>query len=231
MTRPATATRPRTAPVAPRRVSGPVRRPLPVGPPARGRTGPFERLARVPDHRIVDRLLRSRLCIWVIGLMLGGIVFMQVSLLRMNTGITNAVQTQTTLERKNSILQADIAKITAGDRVREAALAENMIPPQAGDTRYLTARESDVSRSLRRMREPSAAAREVVANNGMLPVPTAVGAAAIVATGNPTALPTQQQPVAAPTALPTPGATPVPTVTPVATAPPVTPAATVAPLG
>src|SRR5215213_4384436 len=105
MARHATATRPRTAPLAPRRVSGPVRRPVPVGPPARGRTGAFERLARIPDHRIVDRLLRSRLCIWVIGIMLGGIVFMQVSLLRMNTGISRAVATQQTFERQNATLE------------------------------------------------------------------------------------------------------------------------------
>src|SRR4051812_40034834 len=98
MGRPATVRRTatRTAPLAPRRVSGPVRRPVPAPrPQVRGRTGAFERLARIPDHRIVDRLLRSRLCIWVIGIMLGGIVFMQVSLLRMNTGIQRAVATQT----------------------------------------------------------------------------------------------------------------------------------------
>src|SRR4051812_16756603 len=116
MARPATATA--TAPGHPRRIYGPVRRPVPVGEPVRGRTGAFERLARIPDHRIVDRLLRSRLCIWVIGIMLGGIVFMQVSLLRMNTGISRAVATQETLVQQNATLQAQIAKVTSGDRVR-----------------------------------------------------------------------------------------------------------------
>ena len=91
-----------------RRVSGPSRRPAPAGVPAqRGRTSAFERLARIPDHRVVDRLLRGRACIWLIGLMLGGIVAMQVSLLRLNTGITARVQTQKTLERQNATLQAD----------------------------------------------------------------------------------------------------------------------------
>ena len=44
MARPATATRtaPRTAPLHPRRISGPVRRPVPVGAPVRGRTGAFD---------------------------------------------------------------------------------------------------------------------------------------------------------------------------------------------
>jgi hypothetical protein len=200
-----------------------------VGPPVRGRTGAFERLARIPDHRIVDRLLRSRLCIWVIGIMLGGIVFMQVSLLRMNTGISRAVATQTTFERQNATLQAQIAKITSGDRVRAAALKENMIDPPAGSRRFLTARESDLPRALRRMRPASEAARQVMANGGYATPAAATGA--VVATSFGTA---QVQPSATPNPLPTPGATPVPAAaTPVPTAaPPLpTPAATVAPVG
>ena len=118
----ATVTRPRTAPVRPRRISGPVRRPLPAGPAVpRGRTGAFERLSRIPDHYVVDRLLRSRLCIWVIGIMLGGIVAMQVSLLQLNAGISRAVQTQSTLELQNATLRDAIAEATSGERLREAA--------------------------------------------------------------------------------------------------------------
>ena len=93
----------RTAPAYPRRVSGPSRRPALAGVPAqRGRTSAFEKLSRIPDHRVVDRLLRGRACILLIGLMLGGIVAMQVSLLRLNTGISRAVQTQETLVRQNA---------------------------------------------------------------------------------------------------------------------------------
>src|SRR3954468_17662834 len=109
MARHATATRP-AAPIHPRRISGPVRRPVPDGaPPVAGRTGAFERLSRLPDHRVVDRLLRGRACIWVIGILLGGIVAMQVSLLRLNAGISRAVQAQDTLVRENASLQATIA--------------------------------------------------------------------------------------------------------------------------
>src|SRR3954453_20798940 len=100
----------RTAPVHPRRISGPARpRPVPAVPlrgPARGRTGSFERLRALPDSRAVDRLLRSRACIWVIGVMLAGIVAMQVSLLRMNTAISRAVDVQSTLVPENAGLEA-----------------------------------------------------------------------------------------------------------------------------
>jgi cell division protein FtsB len=191
---------------------------VPLGPPVRGRTGAFERLARIPDHRLVDRLLRSRACIWLIGLMLGGIVFMQVSLLRMNTGISNAVATQSTLERQNASLQAEIAKFTSGDRVRAAALNDNMIDPPAGETRFLIARPGDVTYAVHRVKPPSERAREIMANDGF-ELPAALAT-----------------PVATPNALPTPGATPVPTTTPVATTTPVPtttpiPTATLTPQG
>jgi hypothetical protein len=79
-----------------RRVSGPVARPVADGPavarPARrANTSTFERILALPDLRIVDRLLRGRAWVWVIGILLGGIVFMQVTLLKLNTGISNAV--------------------------------------------------------------------------------------------------------------------------------------------
>src|SRR3954470_23435143 len=105
------------APLHHRRISGPAR---PRAVPAVALPAPsvFERLRALPDKRVVDRLLRGRLCIWVIGVMLGGIVAMQVSLLRLNAGISRAVITASTLERQNSDMEASIAKLTGGDRVR-----------------------------------------------------------------------------------------------------------------
>src|SRR3954471_1706108 len=164
----------RTAPAHPRRISGPSRpRPVPaVALPgaARGRTGAFERLRALPDSRAVDRLLRSRACIWVIGVMLGGIVAMQVSLLRLNSGISRAVQTQDTLVRQNADLQASISGLESLDRVRAAARNEHMIDPPAGETRYLRADPlGDPERALRRMTSPSEEAEQLMANGGFMP--------------------------------------------------------------
>src|SRR4051794_14824116 len=140
--------RTRTAPVHPRRVSGPSRRLAPAGPVPRSQTGVFERISRIPDHRVVDRIIRSRGVIWLIGLLLGGIVAMQVSLLRLNTGISRAVQTQSTLEKQNMALQSVIAELTSSDRVVNGAAQGQMIDPPAGQTRYLTARPaSDPARA------------------------------------------------------------------------------------
>ena len=179
------ATARRTAPVHPRRVSGPSRRLAPAGAPLpRGRTGAFERLSRIPDHHVVDRLLRGRACIWVIGMLLGGIVAMQVSLLRLNSGITRAVQTQETLERQNATLQAAIAELTSGERIAAAATSLNMVDPPAGETRYLTARpDRDPRYAAERMKPPSERAKAIMANGGMLPGALAEPGSAAAALG------------------------------------------------
>src|SRR3954447_9376443 len=203
MPEPATLRRP-AAPVPPRRVSGPVRpRAVPAVALPSSRTGVFERLRALPDSRGVDRLLRSRACIWLICLLLGGIVAMQVSLLRLNAGISRAVQTQDTLVRENADLESSIATLTSGDRVREAAANEQMIDPPAGETRYLRARPDDPELAVRRMKPPSDTARTVMDNGGMLPgaAPEAMIAPAAGATGAgaPVATPTPVATVAAPT--------------------------------
>ena len=137
------AHRPATLPRHPRRISGPIARPVPNGPavarpvPRRGSTGAFERLRALPDNRWVDRLLRGRAWIWLIGIMLGGIVFMQVSLLKLNSGISRAVETATTLERQNADLEAAIARKSSPDRISVGADQLGMLMPAAGDVGYL----------------------------------------------------------------------------------------------
>src|SRR6478752_5552445 len=127
-----------------RRVSGPVRpRAVPAAagavaaPRLRQRTSTFERLRALPEHRIVDSLLRSRAWIVVVALMLGGIVAMQVSLLKLNAGISRAVQASSTLERQNADLEDSIARLSSGERVRRAAVNAGMVSPPAGDIGFL----------------------------------------------------------------------------------------------
>ncbi len=190
--------RPRPAPARPRRVSGPLR-PAPAAGAAvrRGTTGVFERIRALPETRFVDGLLRGRAWIWLIGLLLGGIVAMQVSLLKLNAGISRAVTTSATLERQNADLEAGIARLSSGDRVRAEALKEGMVSPLPGGVEYLTARgERDATRAARRMQPPSEEASSIMAHGGREPaapvtVPTATDSAAtdpaVVTTTDPTA--------------------------------------------
>jgi hypothetical protein len=159
---------------AARRVSGPLR-PIPVAAPAgaavrRGSTGVFERIRALPETRLVDGLLRGRAWIWLIGILLGGIVAMQVSLLKLNAGISRAVTTASTLERQNADFEAQIARLSSGERVRNTALDEGMVTPPPGAIEFLRARpERDGRLAARRMAPPSELATSIMLNNGYEP--------------------------------------------------------------
>src|ERR671922_2417496 len=159
--------RPRAGPPRARRISGPVR-PAPAGPPLRrGSTGVFERIRALPETRVIDGLLRGRTWIWLIGLLLGGIVAMQVSLLKLNAGISRAVTTAGTLERQNADIESEIAKLSSIERVRDAAVADDMVTPAPGAMDYLRARpERDAALAARRMTPPSDEAAEIMENGG-----------------------------------------------------------------
>ncbi len=213
------AARARTAPAPrlPRRVSGPVAKPRAV-PAPKPVTGVFERLRALPDHRLIDRLLRGRVWICFVGVALMGIVAMQVSLLKLNSGISRAVETTTTLERQNSSMEATIARLASGERIRSAADKRGMVTPAAGAVHYLRVRPGrDASRAVRRMRAPSDAAKELMANGGI--VPGSLMAAVVPATTTPvapvvdpaTATTTPAAVAPAPTATPAPIVTPAPT--------------------
>lgn len=186
--------RARTRSSIPRRVSGPAARGGAVALPAprRGTTGIFERLSRLPDHAVVDRLLRGRSWIWLIGVALGGIVAMQVSLLKLNTGISRAVEASATLERQNAGLEADIAKLSSGERIQAGARKTGMVQPPAGSVNYLTARPgADAHRAARTMKPPSPEAKQLIAQLGP---PAAAGAAPTASQGATGAAPGAQGP-------------------------------------
>jgi cell division protein FtsL len=222
----AARTRVQRAPARPqRRISGPVAKPRAVTtpPPA---IGLLERLRALPDHRIIDRLLRGRAWICFVGVALMGIVAMQVSLLKLNSGIGRAVEATATLERQNSEMEASIARLASGERIRAAADKHGLVTPPAGDVHYLRVRSGgDAARAARRMRAPSDAARELMANAGV--VPGSLVAAPVTAAPAGTAPATAAAPAttAAPAGTTTTNTAAAPAVTPAPTAAPVAPAA------
>jgi hypothetical protein len=196
------------APRGPRRVSGPAAAAAAGAatlPRRTGTTGLFARVRALPDHRVVDRLLRSRVWIWALGLALGGIVTMQVSLLKLNSGISRAVETTTTLERQNADLEASIARLSSPDRIEGGAAQLDMLMPAAGDVSYLTARADDGARAARRMQPPSDDAAALLANHGIVPGSLAAPPPAEEPVAPATTAPAVTEP--APTATPAPSTT------------------------
>jgi hypothetical protein len=227
--RSAAALRRQPVPRHPRRVSGPVR-PVPVpGQPRSARIAPQPhetigaRLLALPDHRWLDMLLRSRAWIWLLGIALGGIVFMQVSLLGMNAGIGRAVDQSSTLQHRNAALEEQVAELSSGELVRAQATKLGLLSPDAGTVSFLDVRGAHAARrAAQRMGPPSEEARQALATDGRPATVLAAPATTVPATA-PTAVPTAAVTPAA-TAAVTPAATTAP---PVAT--PVTPVATAAP--
>ena len=116
-------------PSAPRRVSGPVRRPLAA---PRRRTA-----ARVLDAPVLERLLRGRVWIAIVGVALLGIVAMQVAILRLGASIGASVTRIQQLEQSNQSAETQIARLQPGGDVANTAAKLGMLYPPAGDLVYL----------------------------------------------------------------------------------------------
>lgn len=217
---------------APRRVSGPARTPkgrgrgsataaTAVRPPARAFAGGAvalpaprrhvdrglaRRLGALVEHPWLDRLLTGRLWIAIVAVGLIGLVFMQVSLLKLNAGMGQDVERAEALGRQNAVLRADVSKQEAPDRIQQLALGAGMVLPAADQVTFL-------GRDGKRM---SGAEKPAVgqASTATLPVTAAQTPAASTAAPASTAqTPTPTQAASAPTAsTPAPtAATPAPT--------------------
>ena len=99
----------------------------------------LHRTRALADSRFLDRLIRGRLWIPIVAMGLMGIVFMQVSMLKLNAGIGRAVQSAATLERQNTNLRAAVSGMESGTRIGEAARHLGMVVPTDGSTHYVTA--------------------------------------------------------------------------------------------
>lgn len=175
--------RARPVPRRPRRISGPARAPRV---PSRERDPLAVRLGRaamrVGDARLLDRLVRGRAWIALLAIGLMGIVFMQVSLLRLNAGISRAVTAADTLDRQNSLLRADISRLDSGERIQDVAAKLGMVLPPAGDVHYLDGREADGRRAAASIRPPSPVAATANATASATPATGAPAAATAAAT-------------------------------------------------
>jgi len=140
----------RSASRIPRRVSGPVRagssrlagagialpRPIDVRiprPSVGALTGALSR---------AGGLLRGRGLIVVLACALLGLVFLQVSLLKLHTQITQNIERASALERDNAGKRATISNLDAGRRIQDVAGQRGMVMPGAGAVCYLDARHA-----------------------------------------------------------------------------------------
>jgi hypothetical protein len=177
----ATKVRRQTAPRAPRRVSGPVSgrtreqtaaaatAPARVRPrrrPASRHAGGSPLLARsaafvraLPDHSLLDRIVRGRAWIPLIGVLLAGIVAMQVEVLKLNAGIGRSLVRGTALQSQNALLRAQVATLADDQRIETKAAQMGMVMPSPGSIKFLSLGKTvAVQRALTSFRQPDASA-------------------------------------------------------------------------
>jgi cell division protein FtsL len=171
------------------------RRPRPAQrPPARRKSGPARSsataapkpraLVALPNVRVprgaavLDRLLTGRLWIACVGVLLVGIVFLNVSVLRLNESIASMSAKADALKRQNAGLRETYAQQSSTERIQRVATQRGLVLPQPGDVHYLKAKRSDAGRAARGITQP-----QVQTAPTPTPTPTTTSAPATTATG------------------------------------------------
>jgi len=121
----------------------------------------------------------GRMWIGVFAGLLLGLVFLQVSLLKLNSGISLNVERAQALERDNAGLRASLAQLDAGQRIQDVAGALGMVMPGAGAVCYLDARTHGACSG------GDAAAAATATDPAQTTAPPAPTGAAVVDTGQP----------------------------------------------
>jgi hypothetical protein len=167
--------RPPSAPRGPRRVSGPLTRPERERDrvPGSGRGAGWVRergkvkiteraaafLRSLPDHMLVDRLVRGRAWISVLGVMLVGIVAMQVEVLKLGASFGRSMQRTSALTTRNELLRASVASLGDDQRIEKLAAGMGMIMPAPDAVGFLSAtRGGDAQQAIANIHAPDATA-------------------------------------------------------------------------
>jgi hypothetical protein len=152
------APRPVQAPRAPRRVSGPGRGGRAATAPA---LRPSSLAARglhvirgLPEHTLLDRIVRGRAWIPLLGVLLVGIVGMQVEILKLGTGLGRWLERGSTLSNRNQELQANVAALMDDQRLERLAAKMGMVMPDPTAVSFLTAQPGAAARAAAAIHAP-----------------------------------------------------------------------------
>jgi cell division protein FtsL len=86
---------------------------------------------------MLDAVLNGRIWIGLVGVLLAGIVFFNVDLLRMNREITQMADQAAQLKRENARLREDVAGLANSERIQQAAAELGLVLPAPAEVRYL----------------------------------------------------------------------------------------------
>jgi cell division protein FtsL len=113
----------------------------------------------LPDHSLIDRLVRGRAWIPVLGVLLAGIVAMQVEILKLGTSMGRAMERSSRLQNQNESLRASVASLADDQRIERLAAGMGMVMPAPYSLVFLHAHSSaDVGRAATRIQPPNGTA-------------------------------------------------------------------------
>jgi hypothetical protein len=118
-------------------------------PVAVGRTAGAVR--RLPDSTLVHQMTRGRLWIAVLGVLLTGIVALNVATLSFDSSVSKMERKALDLEQRNSALRAGLAQKLSHDRVEAAAFNLGMARPATDQYVYLDASKASAALAAERV--------------------------------------------------------------------------------
>lgn len=169
----------------------------------------------LPDHALLDRVIRGRAWIPLLGVLLVGIVAMQVEVLKLNAGIGRSLERGTALQSQNQLLRASVTRLSDDQRIERLAAAQGMIMPAPQEIKFLSTGAVTTERALSSVHAPDAptfATRLAAVTAAAAAADAAQAAATSAGTGTAgTAAPTTASSTAGTVAAGTAGATVAPT--------------------
>jgi hypothetical protein len=162
----AVAARAEAAPApAPRPIPRPKVAPRPASvprPSRRSTAQPFAArliasLRSLPEHAFLDRLVRGRAWIPLLGVLLAGIVAMQVEVLRMSASMGRSIASSSQLQIRNDQLRSTIASLADDQRIMRLAESMGMVMPHPNMVGFLSPLPSGaLDRAIRGIHPPDA---------------------------------------------------------------------------
>jgi hypothetical protein len=109
----------------------------------------------LPDSRLLDRLVRSRWWIPVLGVILTGVVALQVEVLKDGASVGRSINFASSLQSANQLLRLDIARLSDPQRIERIAAGLGMVIAGPTSVDFVSAgRPGAVGRAIRSIKPP-----------------------------------------------------------------------------
>jgi hypothetical protein len=112
-------------------------------------------LDRVPTGSVAGPAARGRILIVVAGLLAAGLIYINVGKLEAGDGYGRYAQRSLELQRDNTILRGNVARLSSSERIVRRAQKLGMVMPQPEQFKYLYTRRGDALKAMRTYTAPT----------------------------------------------------------------------------